>query len=276
MAGEEAFDKGFPTMSFDSILVPHDGSPEAAKALGCAAWLAPRLRATLHVLESSAEPASDLLAAIDAHQAKLVVMTARGASASAGVEPGRRMGRAGEVLIRESTVPVVLLPVHYREALPWTSMLVAASGEPAADQALEAALQLATALGLELDVFYCESPRTKAQALGEYADAVHHEYGERLQELVRRAAARRPAEERGCIGQVLLCRGDPADELLAQVAQRRAGVVALGWHGTLGAGRALLLKRLLDEAECPLLLVRHAARPASRLKVGEELQRAAG
>lgn len=263
-------------MSFDSIVVPHDGSPEAAKALGCAAWLAPRLGAALHVLQSTAEPAPDLLAAIETHRGKLVVMTARGASASAGVEPARRMGRVGEALMRESTVPVVLLPVQYREALPWTSMLVAASGEPAADQALEVALQLATALGLELDVLYCESARTKARALGEYADALHHEYAQRLEEMIRRAAARRPAEERGCIGHVLLCRGDPADELLAHIAQRRASVVALGWHGALGAGRALVLKRLLDEAECPLLLVRQAARPASRLKVGEELQRAAG
>ena len=261
-------------MSFDSILVPHDGSPEAAKALGCAAWLARRLAAKLHVLESTADPAGDLLESIAEHQARLVVMTARGESAAS--EPGRRMGRVGEALIRESTVPVVLLPVHYREALPWTSMLVAASGEPAADQALEAALQLAAALGLELDVLYCESPRTKARALGEYADAVHYEYAQRLEEMIRRAAARRPPEERGCIGRMLLCRGDPADELLAHVRQRRASVVALGWHGALGAGRALVLKRLLDEAECPLLLVRQAARPTSRLKVGEELQRAAG
>lgn len=274
-------------MSFDSILVPHDGSPEAAKALGCGAWLAQRLGATLHVLtpatlqiaaeqrarmvlhRTAEAPDSAVPKAIAAHAVKLVVMTARGESASAGIDPGKRMGRVAEALIVESTVPVLLLPLHYREALPWTSMLVAASGEAAADQALETALQLAAALQLELSVLYCETPRTKAGALGAYADAPHYEYPHRLEEMVRRTASQHP--ECRCIAKVLLCHGDPAAEVLAHIAQRRSSVLALGWHGALTAGRAPVLKRLLDEAECPLLVVRQAARPTARLKIGDEL-----
>lgn len=274
-------------MSFDSILVPHDGSPEAAKALGCAAWLAQRLDATLHVItpaglqiaaeqrsrmvlhQTTEKPGSAVPRAIAAHAVKLVVMTARGESASAGVDPERRLGRVAEALIAESAVPVLLLPNHYHEVLPWTSMLVAASGEAAADQALEIALQLASALQLELSVVYCESPRTKAGALGAYADAAHYEYPQRLEELVRRTVSQHP--ECHCIAQVLLCRGDPAAELLAQIAQRASSVLALGWHGALDPGRAQVLKRLLEKAECPLLVVRQAARPSARLKVGEEL-----
>lgn len=262
-------------MNFDSILVPHDGSPEAAKALGCAAWLAQRLGAALHVLEAAPDPGPALRKAIDAHAAALVVMTARGGSASAGQDPGRRIGRVAETLIGESTVPVLLLPLRYREALPWTSMLVAASGEAAADQALEAALQLAAALRLELDVVYCESAATKASAIGAYADAPHYEYPSRLESMVRRAASPHLSQDRP-IAQVLLCHGDPAAQLLAQVARRGASVLALGWHGRLGAGRAQVLKRLLDEAECPLLVVRQVARPTAHLKVGEDLQPSAG
>jgi hypothetical protein len=74
-----------------------------------------------------------------------------------------------------------------------------------------------------------------------------------------------------CITQVLLCRGDPAAELLAQIARQQVSVVALGWHGALGEGRARVLKRLLDEAECALLVVRHEPRPMARLLIDEDL-----
>lgn len=277
-----------PRGRFDSILVPLDGSPEAAKALGCAAWLAERLNATLHVLgpatpqiaaeqrarvvlhPSALEPDAAVRAAVQAQQVKLVVMTARGASASAGAEAGRRLGRVAEALMTQSAVPVLLLPVHYREALPWRSMLVAASGEAAADQALGTALRLAGALRLALSVLYCESPRTRRAALGAYVDAAHHECQNRL-DLVTGAVSRRRGEDRGRIAQVLLCRGDPAAQVLDHLARERAAVVALGWHGSLDDGRALVLKRLLDEAQCPLLVVRQAPQTQARLAIGEEI-----
>ncbi|HEX7942071.1 MAG TPA: universal stress protein, partial [Gemmatimonadaceae bacterium] len=99
--------------SFDSILLPLDGSLQAAKAVPCALWLAERLHATLHVLHSAPHPivpakALERLSALAAqrartvlhqttvdpvhavleatreHHVKLVVMTARGGSARQG------------------------------------------------------------------------------------------------------------------------------------------------------------------------------------------------
>ena len=52
---------------YDAILVPHDGSAEAAKAMRCAAWLAERLDALLHVVCSGAatlEPIGDARAVL--------------------------------------------------------------------------------------------------------------------------------------------------------------------------------------------------------------------
>jgi nucleotide-binding universal stress UspA family protein len=287
---------------FASILLPLDGSAEAAKGAGCALWLAETLGATLHVLHATAHPlsAGDALARlrvphargarvvvhqlpgaaeagvldeIAAHRIDLVVMSARGESASTEGGLPRRLGAVAQAVIERSPVPVVLLPVRYRESLPWTSMLAAASGEAAADQALQAAVRLAAALHLQVTVVHSEDgpPGSRVAALGAYADAPHHEYPQRLEQLVERGLACCSPEEAHCIREVLLRRGDPAAVLLEQAARHHSGVIALGWHGALAAGRALVLKRLLEQADCALLLVRRSERPGAQLKVGSEI-----
>lgn len=282
---------------FRSLLLPLDGSPEAAKAAGCALWLAERLGATLHVLHATAQPLpgpealarlrlpqaerahvvvhqlpenaeAAVLDAVAEHAVELVVMSARGESASAGAALEERLGSVARAVIEASPVPVVLLPARYRETLPWSSMLAAASGEPAADRALEAAAQLAAALELRVQVMHSgDGP----SGTGAYADAPHHEYGRRLQEMVERGLAGCTSEEARCVHEVLLRRGNPAAALLEHVSREGTSVLALGWHGALSSGRAPVLKRLLEEAPCALLLVRSPETSPARLKVGEEI-----
>lgn len=287
---------------FASILLPLDGSPVSSKAAGCALWLAEALGATLHVLHATAQPlpgqealarlripaaerarvvvhqldtaANDaVLAAVTAFAVDLVVMSARGESAAAGLDLSQRLGAVAQAVIERSPVPVVLLPVRYREAFPWTSMLAAASGEAAADQALELAVQLGSSLRLNVTVLHSEDgPRVSGAApLSGYSDTAHHEYPNRLEELVERALSGCTREECKCINEVLLRRGDAAEVVLEQLAHQHSSVLALGWHGDLGAGRAPVLKRLLEEAECALLLVRGTEESSTRLKVGKEI-----
>lgn len=287
---------------FVSILLPLDGSPEAAKGAGCALWLAEKLGATLHVLHATAQslPGREalkklrvpdvqhaqvvvhqlpkkaeaaVLEAVAAHNVDLVIMSTRGESACAGVDLSKRLGSVAQAVIEHSPVPVLLLPARYREALPWTSMLAAASGESSADRALEAAVHLAAALHLKVSVVHSADgpPAAGGAPLGAYADAPHHEYPRRLHEMVERGLAGCTREEGRCVDHMHLARGDPATVLLEEVARRGSSVLALGWHGALGAGRARVLKRLLEEGDCALLLVRAAARSPARLKVGEEI-----
>lgn len=287
---------------YASILLPLDGSPEAAKGAACALWLAQALGATLHVLHAAAQPLpgrdalarlhvagaqrapvvlhqlretadAAVLAAIVTYDVDLVVMSGRGASASSGLNLSRLPGTVASAVIERSPVPVVLIPARYREMLPWTSMLAAASGEMAADKALEAATHLAAALKLTVTLVHAVDGPVAASAmpLGAYADAAHHEYPGRLRQMIERGLGRCTPEEGSCVNQALIGRGDPAAVLLEQVTLHGSSVLALGWHGAMGAGHALVLKRLLEQAECALLLVRGSERSTARLKVGEEI-----
>jgi nucleotide-binding universal stress UspA family protein len=283
-----------------SILLPLDGSPEAAKGIGCALWLAQALGATLHVLHAASQPvgADEALArlrmpdrqpqvvlhqlregaqaavlhAIALHAVDLVVMSAGGASASAGRKPPLSLGSVARAVLERSPVPVLLLPLRYREALPWTSILAAASGEMAADEALAAALELAFMLHVGVTILHAENGlgAARRKPLCAYADAPYHEYRNRFQGMIERVAAGCTPDAHRCIEQAMLRRGDATEVLLEQLARRSGSILAVGWHGALDAGRALVLKRLLERAECALLVVRGSERSRARLKVGQE------
>jgi nucleotide-binding universal stress UspA family protein len=180
-----------------------------------------------------------------------------------------------QAVIERSPVPVLVLPPAYVEALPWERALVPMSGEAEADEALDLAVRLANALGLKVHVAHVadsEEGEAGLAAAARYADAPHHEYPHRLEELVRRALPQRTPEECRCIAAVALCRGDVPAELRALIGRERVSLLVVGWHGRFMAGHARVLKRLIRVITCPVLLVKPAARMPFRLKVGEEIE----
>lgn len=292
---------------FSSILVPLDGSRTAARSLGCATWLASRLGARLHILSATprqlpareelarlrvpqehwplialhqapAYPEGAILAALTRYDVGLLVMTARGETveAPAPVEPfsGSLVGHVARAVIEQSAAPVLLLPPNYREALPWERVLVPVSGEDQTDEALALAARLADALDLEVHAAHVmdEAARTEnLAAKARYADALHHEYAGQLEELISRALPHGGPEARPRIREVALGHGDVAAELVALMARTRASVLVVGWRGRFMAGRARVLKHLIQTIASAVLLVKPEARAPLRLKVGEEL-----
>lgn len=293
--------------SFSSILVPLDGSETAAQCLGAASWLADRLDAELHVLSAvghelparealerlkvpreiwprvtlhqAAEfPEKALLEAVEQFGNDLVVMMARGEAAeSEGLEddPFKLLGHVTRWIVERCDAPVLVMPPHYRERLPWTSVLVPISGEFEADAALGVAVRLAKCAGLEVEVAHvvgAGDEQTGLAAEVRYADALHHEYPSRLQALVSRLLPECGPEECTCIRDVLLCRGEPGDELLGLIDEHDTSLLVIGWHGSFVQGHANVVKRLLASIECPVLLVKSAPPAPFKLKVGEEIE----
>lgn len=291
---------------FPSILVPLDGSVTAAGSLGCATWLVAQLDSQLHVLSATgralpareelarlrvaeeywprielhqapAFPEEAILAAIDRYDVQLVVMTARGQALETPAEqpdPLELVGHVTRAVIEQCPVPVLLLPPSYRERLPWERVLVPVSGEPAADGALALAVQVANALSLRVHVAHvADGPGDGGiAAASRYADEIHHEYPGQLDALIRRALPQCTPEQRRCITDLALPRGDIAAELSKLIEAKQISLLALGWHGRFMTGHARVLKHLIEVVTCPALLVKPTPRAPFSLKVGEELE----
>jgi nucleotide-binding universal stress UspA family protein len=283
-----------------AILVPLDGSDIAGRSLACAAWLASRLGASLHVVysgdplpadqaldrlsvpqeyrpsivlhQTTGEPTADILAAIETYRIGLIVMTARGESIAGKTDsPFEALGHVARGVAEQSPVLVLVLPRAYEERVPWRSGLVPVSGEVETDQSLMLALQLANALAFDITIAHVVQDSQAGQAALPCADAAHHECAETLNELVARACPLCGPAERQRIRDFRVYRGDVARELLELIEQKHFDVIIVGWHGLLDTGHAEVLKNLLQRLHCPVLLVKRHPREPFRLKVGDAL-----
>ena len=292
--------------TFSSLLVPLDGSQAAARGLGCAVWLAQRLKARLHLLtatDAARSPRDELLrlgvaerhwqqielhqmseppekAIVEAtarHHVRIVVMSACGQSfeRTEWRDSEQVLGHVARFVIERCPVPVLLLPPRYREVLPWERLVVPVSGAVACDDALTVAARLACALDLTVHAVHVADPSSRDEGLevrARYSDALHHEYSGQFDELMGHSLPLLDARERSRIEAVRLSSGDVLGRLLELVRREHGSAVVVGWHGTLASGHAELLKALIREITNPLLLVRQSARPRSQLNAGEELR----
>src|SRR5690554_2661127 len=201
-----------------SILLPLDGSSNAARPLRTAAWLAEQFNVQLHILTAAQEPQPAAIALeqlkvppelrkqVILHQLRasaevgilqtmadlhtdLLVISAlgEGEAASGGA---LRVGHVARAVLQQTDVPVLLAPPCFAERLPMRSALIPVSGEPETDEALNLAIRLASRLQLRLHVIHVLSPETgEADYTSgiQYPDTVHHELAARLSDLLRRA-----------------------------------------------------------------------------------------
>jgi nucleotide-binding universal stress UspA family protein len=296
------------TKLFSSILAPLDGSHIAAQSLGCAAWLASRLGARLHILSATSQilpareelarlkvpeedwplitlhqapayPAQEILAAATRYDVRLIVMSSQGETAERATAsehaPSKVIGSVTKEVIERSVQPVLLLPPKYRESLPWERTLIPLSGETDVDEALTLAVRLANALDFDVHVAHVadrDAGYESLSARAHYADALHHEYPRQLEEFVSRALPQCTPQECRRVVDVALCLGDVVTELLKLIESKRINLIAVGWHGRFLAGRARILRQLLQAISIPVLLVKAERRSRLRLKVGEEIE----
>jgi nucleotide-binding universal stress UspA family protein len=298
-------------MPIASLLVPLDGSLQAAHSLSCATWLAKSLGPKLHILSatSHARPAREELARLrvpeacwhliilhqapqfpeDAildvaaeHHVNMIIMSTQGQTAERTLprqapQQAPSMPAIGHVthaVLERSTVPVLLLPSTYHEVLPWKHVLVPMSGEAEEDEVLTTAVTLANTLALDVHVIHVLERLAREHGLANaarYSDAMHYEYPQRLAELVRRTLPNCAPNECRCVKDIALARGDVTMELREQIAQKKIGLLIAGWHGCLTTRRAEVIKKLLPTVTCPVLLIKCPRRERVRLRIGLEL-----
>lgn len=272
------------------IVAPLDGSLEAKAALPAARLIARIIGATVNVVHATEEHLShnELLAKVrldreEAHglvvdqvsgphgpailqhaqekRATLIVATTRGRTAYLG----RTVRPIVEQIIREAPCPVLLVRPEIQERVAAMNdlhhILLPLDGAPSSAAVIGPAVALAVASGAEIDVLYVATRARRPHEPGtlttpRYVDQPQHEWPAWAQEFMSRSCM--------CVGKNLvtapmhlfLRRGEPATEILALAAERQHNLIVLEWRGQLDPDHASVVRGVLTNAPCLVLLLR--------------------
>ncbi|HZR99326.1 MAG TPA: universal stress protein [Chloroflexota bacterium] len=274
------------------VLIALDGSPAAFTALPFARAIAERLHARTELVHCTAkshadadlwrrleqelsgtesirvrpqanEAATGILQAASEPDVLLVVLTTHGRA----VEGGKPLGRVAEAVIAGTSRPIVLIrpeaavsPAGAR-TLALRRLLIPLDGTPGTSELLQPAADLAAQLAMVVDVLYVAPPEapvpTEPGTMGapRYVDQPQHEWPAWKREVVDRLCAclKRPARRPRL--RTFLAHGDIARAIVRFAEEHRTDLITLVRRSHLEPGRAAVLRTVLAEAPCPILLL---------------------
>jgi len=274
------------------LLVPLDGSIPADGPLEIAQVIASWTAAEVHVLVVADEPLSDDAIAAralipDGWRPRVRLHAARGDPARAITHVASEIA-ANAILIsshgatRDLQVPAGHVTLAVLEAPPCPvyvvrsalsmhgqahrlhclrRIMVPLDGTSEAAQSIEYASALALNANARLLMLHVLPDRpelARATVAPRYADQSHYEFEAWEDEFIRSSFARsaRPPEVRA---EVCLCSGDPGVEIARFAREEDCDLIVAAWGGRLSPGRAHVVRTLLREAVCPILLLRARA-----------------
>lgn len=197
----------------------------------------------------------------------LVPGSALGRARSLGLDAGWKLEATGlEADVEKALAqgaggrPVLFVPRGARIPRRLRRILIPHEGSPAAARGVEVADALAGTCGAALTVLHVPSFDAPAGAgsfpAPRFVDRPHHDWSAWRREFERRFC--RCTE--GVQVSLRVATGSPAPSIVDAARSLHADLIVLSWKGDAGPGRAETLKRVLEEAPCPVLVV--AARRA--------------
>lgn len=252
------------------VIAALDNSAVARPVLETAVGIASLYRATVDAVHLREDSARTAQAAADAVGVELRSLAGDvlGPLIEAGREDdvvamvigtrGRRFGRRslGHValeLILAVAKPLVLVPPNGQIPFELARVLVPLDGTRATAVAVEHTVELACVAGVEVIVLHVYGE----ESLPLFSDQPQHE----LESWAREFLARYSPGGPGVRLEVRV--GVPAEHVLRVAEETEASVIALGWSQDLSAGRAAVVRKVLEHAQIPVLLVPIPTRVAS-------------
>ncbi len=268
-----------------TVLVPLDGSVHATAAIPVARGLAKLLHATvaaLHVSDNSLAPTAlvERMKLSREDVRGLVVERRPGSAAAVIVQeaaerhaavivmcpqirtdlPSRALGSVAEAVLRIAPCPIVLVPsARGRNTWALRRLLVPHNGTPTSAAVMGPATGFASMAAAELVVLHVAIPTADRPTepgtlvFPRYLDRPHHEWPAWGQEFLDRLRALGRARD-GIEMHLAVAQGD-AGAAIVDFA-RQSDLVVLGWRGTLEPGRARIMRCVIRDTMCPVIVFR--------------------
>jgi nucleotide-binding universal stress UspA family protein len=207
------------------------------------------------------DPAMGILRASADPEVALVVLTTHGHV----IEPGRRLGRVAEHVIAGTTRPILLIrpeatPLATRPGGALRGLLLPLDGTPTTAALLAPATKLAHRLSAAVDLLYVAGvgapPGEPGSIVGpQYVDQPQHEWPEWANEVITRLGAACAQLSPNVLVRMFLAQGDVGATIARFAAEHRSDAVVLARRSRLEPGRASVLRAVLEQTPCPILLV---------------------
>ncbi len=271
-----------------NILLPIDRSPWATRGLDTARFMADALKATVHVLhvEEALEEASlDWYEALQRkydgmglvfHRRKgevveeilaeaatregigLIVMPTHGESG----DLKKLMGHVTGAVVQQARVPVLLTRRNMELPLSLRRVLIPLDGQPQTAQIVPFVEKMAQRSGAEIHLLHVVGSRMehKARAAAgsmappKYMDHPAHEWSTWEHEFIERFCDMRFCAMEKIPVRLSLGRGAVEHEILQYTREHQVNLIAMGWNGLLTGSRAHILKEVIQQAPCPVLV----------------------
>jgi nucleotide-binding universal stress UspA family protein len=177
-----------------------------------------------------------------------------------GLPVGREVGSTALEVITSVRRPVVVAPPDLRKSGPIRRVLVPLEGTRLTSLAPRELIRLAEDADIEVLVLHVHD----AASLPAFTDQPQHEADAWREEFVARYCP-------WGIGNVtmLIRVGREEDEIVSAAVELDADLVAIGWAQRLAAGRAPIVRELLERGRTPVLLIPLAPVPRSQQKEEE-------
>lgn len=272
------------------ILLPLDGSETSLKALIPAKSLAGIMGAGICILHVSDEKMDEkiCISSLGIKKERLgcfVVLNRIGDPAKVILEESERYDcivmsthgktcdtyrRAGSVAIEvlENTYKPVLLvrpdiEIKCNEEEIWIpqKVLVPLNGAPNSAQALVPAMKIVAKTHASIDLLHIpgqkkeDSSEEVSYTTPYYVDYPQHEWDAWSKEFVRRFCPIL-TNHNNINFKLSYSYGDPGEEILNFARENKNDFIVMAWHGTFSKFRASVLKKVLLETPCPIMLIK--------------------
>ncbi len=269
------------------ILLPLDASEASAKAFLPAKSLAELLNMTLHILHISDEKLSEeelinklqidieglkcfvvdqkegnpeKIITEEAKSCEYIVMGTHGKTCNKEAT----MGSTAVTVLESTSIPILLINPNTKLKLEdgkWIprKALIPLNGTPGTAEALSPVTDILSKTSSKIDILHIYgekkeyTPKEGEFSAPYYEDYPQHEWPTWSKEFLKRFC---PSVINSVKINVNLSKGDPAEKILNFAKENENDFIAVVWHGTLSHLRAQVLKRLLYESTCPLMLIK--------------------
>ena len=168
---------------------------------------------------------------------------------------GPGVGHVAQALLERPTAPLLLVRPGMRPLTSLRRLLVPLEGTPSSSAAMLYAEEVLCRPQREIVMLNVATGKTPVEAgslaAPRFIDQEQYEWSDWQDEFSMRFSQC----ARGARHRVSVRVGEPASTIVAEACAGDAELIVLSWGGTFAAGHGLIVRRLLETAPCPLLVV---------------------